>query len=350
LKVEIEAGYCHDALETNTPTPIKVFSTCPQSRDVEPSEYARRVAEVAGWSEAAGCEGILIYTDNGIVDPWLVAQLVVSATERLSPLVAVQSVYIHPYSAAKMVATVAYLHGRRLYLNMVAGGFRNDLVALGDETPHDERYDRTVEYGKIVNALVAGETVTLAGRYYSVRNLRLAPPVPHELAPRMMISGSSPAGLAAARALGAIAVKYPQQPEEEVQQEPGIDAAMRVGIITRADSEEAWRVAYERFPEDRKGQIAHRYAMQVSDSVWHRQLAALAEQAASKDMPYWLGPFQNYNTFCPYLVGSHDRVAEELGRYTRLGFRMFILDIPPSEEELDHVGVVFREGLGRVTA
>jgi alkanesulfonate monooxygenase len=337
-------------METNTPTPIKVFSTCPQSRDVEPSEYARRVAEVAGWSEAAGCEGILIYTDNGIVDPWLVAQLVVSATERLSPLVAVQSVYIHPYSAAKMVATVAYLHGRRLYLNMVAGGFRNDLVALGDETPHDERYDRTVEYGKIVNALVAGETVTLAGRYYSVRNLRLAPPVPHELAPRMMISGSSPAGLAAARALGAIAVKYPQQPEEEVQQEPGIDAAMRVGIITRADSEEAWRVAYERFPEDRKGQIAHRYAMQVSDSVWHRQLAALAEQAASKDMPYWLGPFQNYNTFCPYLVGSHDRVAEELARYTRLGFRMFILDIPPSEEELDHVGVVFREGLGRVTA
>jgi alkanesulfonate monooxygenase len=337
-------------MEAGTRTTIKVFSTCPQSRDVEPGDYARRVGEVARWSEAAGCEGTLIYTDNGIVDPWLVAQLVISATERLAPLVAVQSVYMHPYSAAKMVASVAYLHGRSLYLNMVAGGFRNDLAALGDETPHDERYDRTVEYGKIVNALVAGETVTLAGRYYSLHNLKLTPTVPNELAPGMTISGSSPAGLAAARALGAIAVKYPQPPDEEVQQEPGIESGMRVGIITRADGDEAWRLAYERFPEDRKGQIAHRYAMQVSDSIWHRQLAALAEQAASKDMPYWLGPFQNYNTFCPYLVGSYDRVGEELGRYMRLGFRVFILDIPPSEEELDHVGVVFRDGLARVAA
>src|SRR5205809_571415 len=83
--------------------------------------------DVARWSEAAGCEGILVYTDNGIVDPWLVAQLVVQATERLCPLVAIQSVYMHPYSAAKMVSSLAHLHGRRAYLNMVAGGFRNDL-------------------------------------------------------------------------------------------------------------------------------------------------------------------------------------------------------------------------------
>ena len=28
--------------------------------------------------------------------------------------------------------------------------------------------------------------------------------------------------------------------------------------------------------------------------------------------PYWLGPFHNYKTFCPYLVGSYERVADEL--------------------------------------
>jgi alkanesulfonate monooxygenase len=324
--------------------PAKVFSTCPQSRDVERSVYPGRVADVARWSEAAGCEGILVYTDNGILDPWLVSQLVIQATERLCPLVAVQPVYMHPYSVAKMVSTFAHLHGRRTYLNIVAGGFRNDLVSLGDDTPHDERYDRAVEYTQIIQGLVAGaQPVSIAGRRYSVTNLRLKPPIPPELTPRFTISGSSPAGLAAARELGAIAVKYPRpSAEEEPQAEQGIESGMRVGIIAREDREEAWRVAYERFPEDRQGQIAHHLAMKVSDSQWHRQLSELAHAAASEDDPYWLGPFKNYKTFCPYLVGEHELVATELRRYMDLGFRTFILDIPASEEELHHIGVAFR--------
>lgn len=328
---------------------IKVFSTCPQSRDVERAVYGRSVAEVARWSEAAGCEGILVYADNGILDPWLVSQLVVAATERLCPLVAVQPVYMHPYTVAKMVSTIAHLYGRRTYLNLVAGGFRNDLLALGDETAHDERYERAVEYARIVKELVAGPgPVSADGRYYAVRNLRLTPPVPPGCVPGVTISGSSPAGLAAARALSAIAVKYPQPVGEEQQQvEQGFESGMRVGIITREDPEEAWRVAYERFPEDRAGQIAHRLAMQVSDSQWHRQLSELAFKAASDENPYWLGPFQNYKTFCPYLVGDHRRVALELERYMQLGFSTFILDIPASEEELHHIGEVFRRARGR---
>ena len=35
--------------------------------------------------------------------------------------------------------------------------------------------------------------------------------------------------------------------------------------------------------------------------------------------PYWLGPFQNYQTFCPYLVGSYDRVGAEVARYVDRG-------------------------------
>jgi alkanesulfonate monooxygenase len=335
-------------VSTETPLAIKIFSTCPQSRDVERARYSSLVANVARWSEAAGCEGILVYTDNGILDPWVVSHLIVQATEQLCPLVAVQSVYMHPFSVAKMVSTLANLHGRRTYLNMVAGGFRNDLVALGDETPHDERYDRVVEYTRIIKQLVASpDPVSFTGRYYAVENLRLRPPVPAECVPGITISGSSPAGRAAARAVGATAVKYPRPSgEEERQADAGVESGMRVGIVTREDPEEAWRVAYERFPVDRQGQIAHRLAMQVSDSQWHRQLSELARDAASGDNPYWLGPFENYKTFCPYLVGDHRRVAGELRRYMDLGFRTFILDIPGSEEELYHIGAAFRAAEG----
>jgi len=330
---------------------IKVFSTCPDSRATPRESYSRRVAEVARWSEAAGCEGILVYTDNAILDAWLVSQLIVSATERISPLVAVQPAYMHPYSAAKMVASFAYLNERRLYLNIVAGGFRKDLLALGDPTPHDERYDRVVEYGQIVDALSRDETFTFEGRYYSVRNLRMTPAVPRDLAPRLMVSGSSPAGLEAARALGAIAVKYPQRADEEADvPRQGVECGMRVGIVAREDGEEAWRVALARFPEDRQGQITHRYAMQVSDSEWHRHLSELAEVAVTEDNPYWLGPFQNYKTFCPYLVGSHARVAAELARYMRLGFATFILDVPASEDELHHIAIALEQAQSAVAS
>src|SRR5512144_3169600 len=119
---------------------IQVFSTCPQSKDFSAADYPRQMERVARWSDEAGCTGMLIYTDNSIVDPWLVAQSVLGCTRQLCPLVAVQPVYMLPSPAAKTVASLAPLHGRRIWLNMLAGGFRNDLVALGDVTPHDERY------------------------------------------------------------------------------------------------------------------------------------------------------------------------------------------------------------------
>jgi alkanesulfonate monooxygenase len=117
---------------------------------------------------------------------------------------------MHPYSVAKMVTTLAALHGRKTCLNLVAGGFKNDLLALDDQTPHDRRYDRVVEYTTILMALLRGETLTLEGEFYRVKNLKLTPPLKPELLPTVTLSGSSDAGAAAASRLGAIAVEYPK--------------------------------------------------------------------------------------------------------------------------------------------
>jgi alkanesulfonate monooxygenase len=322
---------------------LQIFSTCPQSTISSRGEYVRWVADVARWSEDAGCEGILVYTDNSLVDPWLTAQVILEHTERLCPLVAVQPIYMHPYTAAKMVATLGYLHGRRLWLNMLAGGFRNDLLALNDPTPHDERYERTVEYTLIMKRLLADDApVSEDGRYYNVKNLRMSPPLPSHLFPGIMISGSSPAGLAAAEAIDALAVQYPKPPgEEESLRDVGIGVGFRIGIIARDTAEEAWRVAKARFPEDRRGQIAHKMATKTSDSEWHRQLSDLGARPVSELNPYWLGPFHNYKTFCPYLVGDYSQVAQEVIKYIDLGARSFVLDIPASREELEHISEVF---------
>jgi alkanesulfonate monooxygenase len=333
---------------------IRVFATTPPSKGADPDTYLQRVTDIARWSEAAGCEGTLVYTDNGLVDPWLLSQVIIDSTERLCPLVAIQPVYMHPYSAAKMVASLGFLHHRRVWLNIVAGGFKNDLAALGDDTPHDERYDRVTEYVQVILRLVADEVTTLEGRYYRVKNLRMTPPLPSELQPGVLMSGSSPAGLAAARAIGAIPVKYPEPPGQEEASAGGSEFGVRIGIIARDTEDEAWSIAHERFPEDRKGQIAHAVAMKVSDSSWHQQLSRSEAGSAAENGgeqtrdPYWLLPFQNYKTFCPYLVGTHERIAGLVAGYIRLGARTFILDIPQSEDDLRHTARVFDAALGAV--
>src|SRR2546423_2586040 len=121
---------------------VEIFSTCLPSRNENSQRYLERVTQVAQWSDASGYRGMLVYTDNGLVDPWLVAQVVLQQTEQLCPLVAVQPVYMHPYSVAKMVASLAFLHSRRIYLNIVAGGFRSALLALRVHTPLDQQFER----------------------------------------------------------------------------------------------------------------------------------------------------------------------------------------------------------------
>jgi alkanesulfonate monooxygenase len=326
---------------------VSVYTTCPPSRGAAATAYRTSIRDVTRWAENAGCIGALVYADNGVVDPWLVAQLVLTSTERLVPLVAVQPMYMHPYAVAKMVASLAFLHGRRVDLNLVAGGFRHDHDALGDHTPHDRRYDRLREYSALVAALLRGDApVTIAGEFYTVTGLVLSPPLSETLRPTFFVAGSSPAGRATACALGAVSVEYPSPGvTAEAAADSALHRGVRVGIVARDDDEAAWRVARERFPEDRRGRIVHTLAMKVSDSSWHRRLSSGDEAIAP---PYWLEPFRRAQTFCPYLVGSYTRVGEELRRYVDAGIRTFILDIPREADDFGHIALAFDHAVALV--
>jgi alkanesulfonate monooxygenase len=205
-----------------------------------------------------------------------------------------------------------------------------------------------VEYTTIIKSLLADPgPVTYHGEFYRVHNLRLTPAVPPDLFPGITVSGSSSAGAAAARALGAIAVQYPrsagdyESSYDVISEDPGI----RIGVIARVNADDAWDVAWQRFPDDRLGQLTHQLAMKTSDSSWHAQLSRLASEPQPIPPTYWLHPFENYKTFCPYLVGSYEAVGSELARYMRVGFSTFILDIPQSQDDLEHTSVAFDRAL-----
>lgn len=303
---------------------LHVFATCPPL-GADEEHWIERLRAFARAAEAAGCSGALAVADGGQPDPWLVAQVLLGATRRLSPLVAVQPAHLHPYAAAKMVATLGCLHSRRLHLNMVAGGFRNDLASLNDATAHDARYARLAEYAVLVQRLLASaQPVSFEGRYYAVQNLKLAPALPPGLAPRFLVSGTSPAGHEAARRLHAVAVEYAPAPEELAPPpERTGRRGLRVGIVARATDDEAWAAARARYPLPRK---------------------------RAADEGYWLEPFRNYLAACPLLVGSHARVAEQVARYIDAGFTTFILDVAPEAAEMQHVGEVFERAKGQQLA
>ena len=178
----------------------------------------------------------------------------------------------------------------------------------------------------------------------------MTPPIPQELYPGILISGSSEAGLAAAREIGATAVRIRSRPARKTSDgDPTLDSGMRVGIIARdaarkpgaSRSSASRRTARGRSPQARDEGLRLAVA-QAALGAWG--------QARRRRVPTGWGPFKNYKTFCPYLVGSYDAVAAEIGRYLGVGFRTFILDIPPAEEELDHTAVAFEQALRLVPA
>jgi alkanesulfonate monooxygenase len=110
---------------------IRIFTISPRTLGLE--KYWKEMQETITWSRNFNCEGILIFTGNDTyVEPWLVAQTVLEQTTNLSPLIAVNPVYMHPFTAAKMISSFAHLYKRRVYLNMVTGTAVSHLEALGD--------------------------------------------------------------------------------------------------------------------------------------------------------------------------------------------------------------------------
>src|SRR5262245_5229903 len=182
---------------------IRVFTISPRTLGLE--KYWKELQDTVTWSRDFNCTGILIFTGNDTyIEPWLVAQMVLEKSANLSPLIAVNPLYMHPFTVAKMISSFARLFNRRVYLNMVTGTAVSHLEALGDSISHDERYHRLQEYIQIVKALLeASRPFTFRGRFYNVDHLQLYSVFPKELLPEFVLAGQSPAARSVCQAVGA---------------------------------------------------------------------------------------------------------------------------------------------------
>jgi len=164
-------------------------------REVRWPEYLA----MAQAAEAAGFDSIwlgdhLLYRDEGgrergPWDAWTLLAALAAGTERvrLGPLVACTAFH-PPGLIARMAAALAEVSGGRFVLGLGAGWNEDEFRAFG--LPYDHRVSRFEESFTIIRRLLAGERVTLDGRYCQAEDAVLLPAPPEP--PPLMIGSNGP--------------------------------------------------------------------------------------------------------------------------------------------------------------
>jgi probable F420-dependent oxidoreductase len=157
-----------------------------------------RAAEEAGF-DSIWVGDHLLYRDGGEPErapweAWTILGALAAATEQveLGPLVACTAFH-PPGLIAKMAATLAEVTGGRFVLGLGAGWNEEEFRAFG--LSFDHRVSRFEEAFTIIRGLLAGERVTLRGRYHQAEDVVLLPRP--AAAPRLMVGSNGPRMLAA---------------------------------------------------------------------------------------------------------------------------------------------------------
>jgi len=327
-------------------------------------------------AEEFGFESALTPAGAWCEDAWLTTAMLSRESERLAFLVALRPGLVSPTLAAQMAATFATHAPGRLMLNVVVGGEAHEQRAYGDALAKDDRYARADEFLEIVRRLWAGETVTYEGRHLSVEEASL-PTLPAPVPP-LYFGGSSPAAgpvaaehcdvyLTWGEPVEAVRAKVEWMRGLAAERGRKVRFGIRLHVITRDTSEEAWRQAGAFLDALDDETVATAQAnLARSESTGQARMRALHEETRATgswrephsleiEPNLWAGVGLVRGGAGTALVGSHAEVADRIAAYAAVGIDEFVLSGYPHLEELYWFGegvlpVLRRRGFATLSA
>ncbi|WP_395243765.1 LLM class flavin-dependent oxidoreductase [Agromyces sp. MMS24-K17] len=305
------------------------------------------LSQIARAADRLGYRAVLIPTGGRSEESWVAATALSQHTRDLDFLVAFRPGLVSPTLQAEAAATFQRLTGNRLRVNVVVGGDDAEQRKYGDRIDKDDRYRRAGEYLAVVRRLWSGETVDHDGEFYRIEGARL-PRL--EAVPEIYLGGSSDAAIEVAAEHADVYLTWGEPPEQAGEKIALVREAaaargrtlrygVRLHVIARPTSEEAWRVADALVAGLDPEVVARaRESFLASASVGQRRQAELVSGGLRREdleiVPgLWAGIGLVRGGAGTALVGSFAEVADLIRRYRAVGFTEFVLSGYPHLEE-----------------
>ncbi len=295
-------------------------------------------------AEALGFDAVLVaqHTANPYDDErdqleaWTAAAALAALTQRIEIIAAIKPGLYHPVVLAKMALQIEQISAGRFALNLVNAWNRAEFERAGLPFPaHDERYAYGRDWITLVDRLMRGERVTVAGRHFRVEDYQLRPAGTFRPRPTIYLGGESePARALAAERADVWFINGQPLPDvaaliADVARRPAANGPLRYGLsafVIARETDAAAQAEHARLLAlaDRDAQLrADTRARTDAASV----MFAKTDAAASRHVG------TNGGTAAG-LVGSYETVAARIRAFHTAGIDLFMLQFQPFEAEM----------------
>jgi len=312
-----------------------------------------RQAERTGWDVTLIAElnlNDIKGPEADCLEAWTTAAALAPCTERLELMAAVRPNFRIPALVAKEAATIDHIANGRFTLNVVSAWWEEEAREYGATwVAHDERYARTAEFLAVIKGMWTRDKFSLEGRYYTIKNARLAPKPVQKPWPVLYAGGESPAA------------------KDLIARE--CDAYLMHGdppdvLAPKIDDMRARRAKHPDLPPLRFGVAAYAI-VRPSDAEVKKEIARITDVRASAR------GYASYQDFIKGsqletqvsledysvsnrglrtgLVGTPDQVVSRLRELERIGIDLVLIQCSPQREEMDRFAAEVFPLVGRAT-
>lgn len=273
--------------------------------------------------------------EQDALEAWTTAAALASVTEKIEIMAAVRPGFHNPAVTAKMAANIDHISNGRFTLNVVSAWWEEEARQYGGIfTEHDERYDRTQEFVDVLKGLWEEETFTYKGKYYDIKEAKLAPKPVQRPNPILYAGGESERGKQTiisscdAYVMHGGTVEEIERKIQDMKQRrvaagkvPLSAFGMAAYIVCR-DTEEEVQVELQRITDVKESSGYAGYNDFINKSQLEQKIQLQDYSVSNRGLR-------------PNLIGTPEQIADRILAYEEAGLTLLLLQFSPQLEEMD---------------